>query len=389
MERDAETLSKSANRQEQLELPFDQHQRYKVVAEVLETLSEDSTPLRILDVGGGDGVILSFLPNEDVVILDQIEAEELPGFVKGDATALPFEDESFDYVTSIDVYEHIEPEFRGKYLSELRRVARKGVLLAAPFDSEGVRGAEELANEVHRVVHGQGNVWLKEHTENSLPDLNEAREFFDKHQDYITMLPNGYLPNWLAMISLTFYSSMLRDEMQELFERLNTFYNEFMYRYDNVEPCYRYLLVSLKEDREIGVEHVASRTDHSHNALMLAFSSMFSATLPLASRLRTLEGQLAQKDEQLAQKDKQLAQKDGRLAQKEVQVRDFSRRLARQAVEEHENERLTALLRSQRERLEGLKQQKERIEASRSWRLLAFLAKQKRRVMAPFAKSRG
>ncbi len=382
MERDAKTLSKPVNRKEQLELPFDQHQRYRVVAEVLENLREDSTPLRILDVGSGDGAILGFLPDDDMVILDQVEAEEeVPGFVKGDATALPFEDESFDYVTSVDVYEHIEPESRGRHLSELRRVARKGVLLAAPFDSEEVRSAEELANEVHRIAHRQENVWLEEHAENGLPNLAEAREFFEKHQDYITIIPNGYLPNWLVMISLTFYSSMLREEMQELFKRLNTFYNKFIYGYDNAEPCYRHLIVSLKENREIGFGHVVSHADHSHAAFRLALSNMFSSTLPLASQLKMLEGQLAQKD--------------GRLAQKEVQVRDLSRRLARQSVEEYEYEVLTARLRSQRERLEGLKRenahlmaQREQLEAFGVWRLLAFWVRQRSRVMALFGKSR-
>lgn len=388
MEKDTKTLSKPVNRKEQLELPFDQHQRYKVVAEVLENLREDSTPLRILDVGGGDGVILNFLPDDEVVILDQVEAEGVPGFVKGDATALSFEDESFDYVTSVDVYEHIEPESRDRHLSELRRVARKGVLLAAPFDSEGVRDAEELANEVHRIVHRQENVWLEEHAENGLPNLAEAREFFEKHQDYITIIPNGYLPNWLAMISLTFYSSMLRDEMQELFGRLNTFYNEFIYEYDNAEPCYRYLIVSLKENREMGFEHVVFHAERSHAAFGLALSSMFSSTLPLASQLKMLEGQLARKDEQLAQKD-------GRLAQKEVQVRDLSRRLARQSVEEYEHEVLTARLSSQRERLEALKRQnahlmaqREQLEAFGVWRLLAFWVRQKSRVAALLGRSR-
>ena len=132
-------------RSEQLNLPFDQYQRYRIIADVLGRLRTGSEPLRILDVGGGQAIILKFLPEDKVTVLDQSEPrEEVPDFVKGDATALPFEDGSFDYVVSVDTYEHIPPEARETYLSELRRTARRGVLLAAPFDSAAVRDAESI-----------------------------------------------------------------------------------------------------------------------------------------------------------------------------------------------------------------------------------------------------
>src|SRR5215210_3649115 len=141
-----------------LSLPFDQHQRYRIVADVIERLREDSGPLQILDVGSGEGMILNFLSEDRVTILDQSDAEGVPGFVKGDATALPFEDEAFDFVVGVDVYEHLRAEARDRCLSELRRPARRGVLLAAPFDSDVVRDAERLANEFHRTMHLEENV---------------------------------------------------------------------------------------------------------------------------------------------------------------------------------------------------------------------------------------
>ncbi len=54
-----------------------------MVADVVELLREDSGSLRILDVGGGEGIILNFLPEERVTILDQLDAEGVPGLVKG------------------------------------------------------------------------------------------------------------------------------------------------------------------------------------------------------------------------------------------------------------------------------------------------------------------
>jgi len=285
----------------QLSLPFDQYQRYKVVTDALDILREDSGPFRVLDVGGGEeGIILRFLPDDSVEVLDQIEVEDVPGFRRGDAAALPYEDGAFDYVTSVDVYEHVKREERRKYLSELRRVARKGVLLAAPFDSEEVRGAERFANEFHRAVHLQVNVWLKEHAENGLPDLAETRTYFEGEGDRVSVLPNGYLPHWIAMISLTFYRAHLTGEMQSMAERLNAFYNEFMYRYDNAEPSYRHLLVALKEDKDVGFERITSPADHPNATLSSAFFSTFSATLPLAAQLKKKDAQIKDLFERLA-----------------------------------------------------------------------------------------
>jgi hypothetical protein len=235
-------------------------------------------------------------------------------------------------VTSVDVYEHVKMEERRKYLSELRRVARKGVLLAAPFDSEEVRGVEKLANEFHQTVHLQENVWLKEHIKNGLPDLDETRAYFQGEGEQVSVLPNGYLPHWIAMISLTFYSSQLTGEMQSMAERLNAFYNEFMYRYDNSEPSYRHLLIALKENKNVEFEQITSPTSSPNPTLSSAFFSMFSATLPLVTQLR----------------------------KKDAQIKDLFERLARQAATGNDVYQENA----------RLKAQMAAIENSRTWRVL-------------------
>lgn len=372
---------------DRLALPFDQYQRYKVISDSLDLLRENTEPLRILDVGGAEGMILDFLTDDEVTILDQIEAEGVPNFVLGDALALPFDDDSFDYAVSVDVFEHIPAEAREKYLSELRRVARRGVLLAAPFDSEEVRGAERLANEFHRSVHQQENVWLAEHAENELPDLDPSRRFFEERGDWVTVVPNGYLPHWLAMISFTFYRPRLTDGMQEMFDRLNAFYNEFMYRHDNADPSYRHLVVALKDGQGAGdLAGLVSSSGHPDPTMSAALFSTFSSTLSLAPQINSLNERLAQKEDQLVRKDEQLARqatvsderalldqltrKDSQLAQKEAQIRDLSKRFAQQTTSannlaqlKHEN----ASLRAQRNQFSN---QLNAIQNSRTWRLI-------------------
>lgn len=335
-------LTSSNIGREQLDLPFDQYQRYRVISDALGLLRENEEPLRILDVGGAEGVILKFLHKDDVTILDQTEAEGVPGFVLGDATALPFEDESFDYVVSVDVYEHIPDEVREKYLSELRRVARGGVLLAAPFDSEAVRAGERFANEFHRSIHNQGNVWLEEHADNGLPDLDGCARYFETQGDEVTVLPNGYLPHWLAMISLTFYGNHLPEGMRDVAGRLNNFYNEFMYEHDNVEPGYRHAVIALKSSGDADLSGLASSSDHPDAAMSAALFSTFSSTLSFAPQVKDLSN---------------------KLAEKEAQIRDLSRRLAQQTAVSNS---LTAL----RQENAKMKRQLDAITNSRAWQLV-------------------
>lgn len=61
--------------------------------------------------------------------------EAYPGvrYVKGDGRSLPFTDNSFDYVHSSAVLEHVGNVFQQMaFIAEARRVARKGVFLTTP-----------------------------------------------------------------------------------------------------------------------------------------------------------------------------------------------------------------------------------------------------------------
>lgn len=367
-------------RDERLSLPFDQYQRYQMVADAVELLRGDAGPLRLLDVGGGGGAILSFLPEDGITILDRSHTAEAPGFVRGDATALPFEDGDFDYAVSVDVFEHVEPALRQRYMSELRRVARHGVLLAAPFDSEVVRAAERVANEFHRSLYLAENVWLKEHAENGLPRLDEATEFFEGCGDTVSVFPNGYVPHWLAMICLTFYGARLGDELGDVFERVNAFYNEFVYGLDNTEPCYRHLLVSLKDPVAADLGALVSPHPHPGQAPR-GFAPL--GTLPAV--LSVVAG--------LQQLNARVALAEGELARKEAQVKDLSRRLAELVGAENarraEEERRVAgqdhagvmpKIEHLEHQRDELRRQLAEVAGSRGWRLLTALHKARSRV---------
>lgn len=91
----------------------------------------------ILDVGCGDGFNTNALPAELEVVGMDISAEALKHVRRetrlGSVTDVPFPDRSFDLVMANAVIEHIADPDYAKALSELHRVARRYILIVAPF----------------------------------------------------------------------------------------------------------------------------------------------------------------------------------------------------------------------------------------------------------------
>lgn len=81
---------------------------------------------RVLDVGCGEIGLRAFEPDLDVTGVDLAERPDYPGpFVRADAAdGLPFSDEQFELVYCSSVIEHVPPERRAAFASEIRRVGR-------------------------------------------------------------------------------------------------------------------------------------------------------------------------------------------------------------------------------------------------------------------------
>jgi ubiquinone/menaquinone biosynthesis C-methylase UbiE len=105
---------------------------------VLERVVADLPPLRTLDVACGTGFLTRHLRG-DVVGLDasarmlEVARRQAPAahFVRGDALALPFDDDAFDRVFASYFYCHLEEPERERFLAEARRVARELVVVGS------------------------------------------------------------------------------------------------------------------------------------------------------------------------------------------------------------------------------------------------------------------
>ena len=123
-------------------------------AEALETglALADRDLQRVVDVGGGTGRGIRAVDTADSVVLDAsrpmlTEARE-NGFpvLQGDATELPFGDETVDAVLIVDALHHMDPV--EKVLAETERVLRPGgVLVVREVDPSALRGRAMSAIE--------------------------------------------------------------------------------------------------------------------------------------------------------------------------------------------------------------------------------------------------
>ncbi|MDQ6787087.1 MAG: class I SAM-dependent methyltransferase, partial [Acidobacteriota bacterium] len=99
--------------------------------QIVQTIRNPQSAIRILDVGCGTGGNLEMLGKfgaaEGVDVSDDaLEFCRSKGLTvhKGLAESLPFADESFDVVTALDVVEHLDDDIAG--LEEMRRVLKAG-----------------------------------------------------------------------------------------------------------------------------------------------------------------------------------------------------------------------------------------------------------------------
>ncbi len=231
-----------------IELPFDQYQRYRDVQEIAGIV-RGKKPLKVLDVGGHPGIIRDFLVDDDATIVDILPCD-VPNYIQTDGAKLPFEDESFDFVCSLDALEHVPPGNRKKFLSEMMRVSKDYVVLICPFYNENIKLAEEITYEFYNKTFSAPLTVLGEHLQHGLPELEEVKKIFKEQKLEPIVIPSGYLFNWLPLQIAKIYVQSLPDA-EQLNAMIDRFYNTNYYELDHKEPSYRKVFVASKKSKSI------------------------------------------------------------------------------------------------------------------------------------------
>ncbi len=189
--------------------------------------------------------------------------------VQADGTRLPFADGTFDAVVSSDVLEHVVPAGRDGFLAELSRVSRDLVVVAAPFDTAGVAGCEDLARRYALFSAETPQPQLEEHRDNGLPSLAATVAALEAapgsaHESgraSVATAGNGNLWDWLLMMVLRFQLEA-RPDLRPLSEGYDVWYNQALANRAGVGPFYRHLVVARRlGPPQLGPGSAAPATD--------------------------------------------------------------------------------------------------------------------------------
>jgi len=224
---------------------FDRYARYGAIARAVRATLGPGRH-HVLDVGDCAGHLQTFDPELDVIGVDLHPAEgRLPGAVPvhADGTALPFPDDTFEAVVTSDVLEHVPPSARPAFLDELQRVSRGLVVVAAPFATAGVVGAEELARRYAMLALGGPQPQLEEHHDNGLPDLSATVAVLASDGVEVLTVGNGNLWDWLTLMLLRFQLEA-RPALGPLVDSYDTFYNTTLAERSEIGPFYRHLVIA-------------------------------------------------------------------------------------------------------------------------------------------------
>lgn len=157
------------------DLSVDEAFRYLAVIDKIKQCKVDWGS--ILEIGSGDLGITPYLKNTQITGLDQSFSDK-PSTLKrvvGSATNLPFADNSFDTVLSVDCLEHIPHQLHSQVFAEIFRVAKKQVVISLPCGGAAYRLDKKL-DSYYLNKFGQRHHFLKEHVDNGQVRQSEIEQ---------------------------------------------------------------------------------------------------------------------------------------------------------------------------------------------------------------------
>lgn len=229
--------------------PFDQYQRYKNAANIINEMRKPGEIFNILEVGSNEHCNLEILlPNDSIKYLDIQFPEKFadnPKYILGDATQMVFGDNEFDIVIAVDVFEHIPTERRDQFIKELHRVSSEFFVLTAPFDSPAVNEAEQRVNAIYKSLLKEDYIWLNEHFTGGLPDQKRLEQLLNTHGIQFCIWQHGQLEVWESLTGVHFIAAYHSD-LSYYRAQIDKFYNEHLFDKDFSEHSYRKIFVCSK-----------------------------------------------------------------------------------------------------------------------------------------------
>jgi len=267
---------------------FDRYARYGgIVRAVRANLGPGKRTA--LDVGDNSGWLLTF---DDELLVYSVDVaanrEALDGTVAvlGDGARLPVRNGAVDVALSSDALEHVPPDHRDQFVRELARVSDV-VVIAAPFDTPGVAGAEEFVRRYVEAVTTDPQDQLDEHAENGLPSLDGTVDVLRDVGFEVAVTGNGNLQDWLLGMVLK-HQLTASPMLDRLNAGIDVLYNSSLAARNDVAPYYRHVIVGCRDRVPVLFEPTSDANDEvAADAIRLA---LVGASLDLALRHTLWQG---------------------------------------------------------------------------------------------------
>ena len=230
-------------------ISFDRYSRQINAYEIIDYLrAHPRKKFRILDVGGYRGITKLLHKNDKVSILDVFDVLE-KDYIRGDGLSMNFEDESFDFVVSFDVLEHIKNKDRNRFISECARVSKYGVVIASPVGTEANIEAEKLLNELHKQLYRQDHIWLKEHHDLGLPEPNQVVSALNEKGLNTIIIGSNDIVLWTLMQGAVFLNARYNKGSNSL-DNLNLLYKKIAHAdtTEDLTDSYRHIVFGFKNN---------------------------------------------------------------------------------------------------------------------------------------------
>lgn len=134
---------------------------------------------KILEVGSGANGLGDYISFDfigcDVKFEGKINPKLHP--ILCSAESLPFKDNSFEVVISLDMLEHIKDR-KDKVVNELIRVAKERIIIAFPCGEKSKR-CDQMIALWYKLIYRKYPNWLSEHLENELPSENQIQRILN------------------------------------------------------------------------------------------------------------------------------------------------------------------------------------------------------------------
>jgi len=314
MQLEMENISKTTRKDKNAEIIFDQYSRYKACADLLKQagfLSGNS----VLDVGSGPECLFGqFLPSASMNYVDPlIQGDPQEGYINGNIFSGELDGRVFDFVTAVDVLEHVPPESRNAFLDRIASLSKNVIILGFPStESCDAIATDNAVDDQYRAVFGHDYSWLEEHHRFGLPSLTGTIGHLRQLGWHCQAIGHGHAP-WLqkllAFVVCTWEIPALKHIVLEASEK----FNRDLYPFDFKEPHYRQFVIAAREPLPTIMPPVSEIGE-------LEAESVFRKLMDEAFRKYFVVSlrKLAERDAAVAERDAAVAERDAAVAERDA-----------------------------------------------------------------------